>query len=170
MRQAIAVAVLGVACALTTAIAEPAQAVGPGERAPSFNLPALGGAGSVGLASAKGKVVYLDFWATWCGPCLVSLPALEGLRQEFPADQFQILAVNLDREPQKAQAFLAKHGIGYPSAHDPAGKLPEQYGVETMPTSFLIDRDGVVRVVHRGFRKGDVDTLRAEIRKLVAAK
>ncbi len=146
------------------------RAADEGEPAPSFSASKLGGEGSISLSSYRGKVVYLDFWASWCAPCQAALPALEELRKEFPADQFQVIAVNVDTDPEKALRLLAKHKIGYPSATDPAGRLPETFGLKTMPTSYLIDRAGVVRLVHPGFRTSDVDELRARIKSLVEAK
>jgi peroxiredoxin len=150
-------------------LAAPAAALGPGQKAPDFSAPALDGAQSLSLAAFRGKVVYLDFWASWCPPCLTSLPLLEQLRKEFPSEQFQILAVNVDQDPAKARRFLERTRIGYPSASDPNGRIPETFGIETMPTSFLIDRRGVIRHVHQGFRKGDVEPLRERIQRLVAA-
>jgi peroxiredoxin len=148
----------------------PASAAGVGQQAPAFTAPALDGAKSISLAAHRGKVVYLDFWASWCTPCLTSLPLLEELRKQFPSDQFQILAVNVDQDPEKARKFLERTKIGYPSATDPKGSIPESFGIETMPTSFLIDRRGVIRYVHHGFRKGDVEPLRERIAKLVATR
>ena len=98
------------------------------------------------------------------------IPEIEEMRSEFPADQFQILAVNLDQKEKKALRFLEKNPIGYPSAADPKGRLPVQFGVETMPTSYLIDGDGVIRYVHRGFSRGDGSKLREEIRRLLATQ
>ena len=138
-----------------------------GQPAPDFTLPGLDGQ-MVSLADYRGKVVLLNIWASWCPPCLVSLPKLEEMRQEFPASDFQVVAVNLDRDQAKALRFLSKHPVGYPSAADPEGTLPAQFEVETMPTSFLIDRQGVIRHVHRGFVRDDVDDLRRRIQKLVA--
>jgi len=89
------------------------------------------------------------------------------MRTEFPADQFQIVAVNLDQKEKKALRFLKKNPIGYPGASDPKGRLPGQFGVETMPTSYLIDGDGVIRYVHRGFSRGDGSRLREEVRALL---
>lgn len=140
-----------------------------GDRAPEFSAPALGGGATITLADHRGKVVYLDFWASWCAPCLTSLPALEKLRQEFPADDFQVIAVNVDRDTEAARRFLARRPVGYPSASDPEGRIPGRFAIETMPTSFLIDGQGVIRHVHRGFRPGDVDDLRERIRALLAA-
>jgi thiol-disulfide isomerase/thioredoxin len=147
-----------------------ASAVDVGQLAPEFKAPALDGGKSISLAAHRGKVVYLDFWASWCPPCLTSLPLLEKLRKEFPSDQFQILAVNVDQDPGKALKFLERTQVGYPSATDPKGRIPESFGIETMPTSFLIDRSGVVRYVHHGFRKGDVGPLRERIESLVAPR
>ena len=145
----------------------PALAVEPGERASDFTQKSLDGKGEHSLSEHRGKVVYLDFWASWCTPCAAAIPMIEELRREFPEDDFQVLAVNLDKSATKARKFLKKNPVGYPIAHDPRGRIPKQFGVETMPTSYLIDRDGVVRYVHRGFRKDDIDEIRAEISKLV---
>lgn len=144
-----------------------AGAVEAGDAAPDFSIPRLGAGKPLQLSAYRGKVVYLDFWASWCAPCLVSLPMLDDLRKEFPSDQFQVLAVNLDTEPAKAQSFLAKRPVGYPSASDPQGRVPQSFGLSTMPTSYLIDRKGVVRYVHAGFRKDDIDEIRAKVRELV---
>ena len=144
-----------------------ARAVEPGQAAPSFSAHALEGESTLSLGALKGKVVLLDFWASWCGPCQTAMPLLESLRGEFPADQFQILAVNVDQDPEKAKTFLSRHKVSYPSVSDPEGHLPATYGLKTMPTSYLIDRNGVVRSVHAGFRASDMDGLRAEIRALL---
>ena len=147
-----------------------AAALEEGDRAPSFAAPSLTGPGTVELGKYRGKIVYLDFWASWCGPCLKAIPEIEEMRSEFPEDQFQIVAVNLDQKEKKALRFLEKNPIGYPSASDPKGRLPGQFGVETMPTSYLIDRDGVIRYVHRGFSRGDGSKLREEIRALIGTQ
>jgi len=89
------------------------------------------------------------------------------MRGEFPGDEFQVIAINLDQKAKKALRFLEKNPIGYPSAADPKGSLPGQFGVETMPTSYLIDRDGVIRYVHKGFSRGDGSRIREEIRMLL---
>ena len=146
-----------------------ARAVEAGQPAPSFAAKALDGDATLSLASFKGKVVFLDFWASWCGPCQSAMPFIESLRNEFPAEQFQVLAVNVDQDPTKAKAFLERRKVTYPSVSDPEGHLPATYGLKTMPTSYIIDRNGVVRYVHAGFRASDVDGLRTEIRGLLAA-
>ncbi len=152
---------------ILSVVAVPSRAVEIGEHAPQFAIESLSGNGNVSLGAFRGKVVYLDFWASWCAPCLVALPTLDKLRHELPEGQFQVLAVNLDRDLDKARNFLRDHKIGYPSGTDPEGQVAETFELDTMPTSFLIDRNGVVRYVHRGFRKGDIDEIRAQIRKLL---
>jgi len=144
-----------------------ARAVEAGQPAPSFSARALEGDSTLSLSAYKGKVVFVDFWASWCGPCQAAMPVIESLRNEFPADQFQVLAVNVDQDPAKAKAFLERRKVGYPSVSDPEGRLPATYGLKTMPTSYLVDRNGVVRFVHEGFRPSDADKLRAEIRGLL---
>jgi len=153
-----------------TVVGGASRAADEGETAPAFSARSLNGGDNISLGAYRGKVVYLDFWASWCAPCQAALPALEELRKEFPADQFQVIAVNVDTDPEKALALLAKHKIGYPSAADPDGVVPESFGLKTMPTSYLIDRAGVVRLVHPGFRSSDVADLRARIKTLVETR
>ena len=149
------------------AFAAAAGALEAGQRAPAVAGPRLDGQGQLSLASLHGKVVYLDFWASWCKPCALSLPTLDGFRKEFPSKDFAVLAVNVDHDPALAKAFLSRRPVGYPSLNDPQGELPVKFGVETMPTSFLIDRQGVIRRVHAGFRKEDVPELRQAIQELI---
>lgn len=148
-------------------LASHATALEEGDRAPAFAAPALTGEGTVELSKYRGKVVYLDFWASWCAPCLKAVPALEELRGEFPESKFQILAVNVDKETKKALKFLAKKPVGYPSVSNPKGDIPGKFGLETMPSSYLIDQNGVVRYVHKGFRDGDIDVIREEVKRFV---
>jgi peroxiredoxin len=160
--------IAAVAALVLFAIAAPAaSALEEGDRAPAFSLPALDGRGEVSLDQYKGKVIWLDFWASWCPPCLTSLPELEAMRKQMPASQFQVVAINIDEKPNKALRFLEKQPVGYPSASDPDGALPEVFGLETMPTSYLIDQKGVIRLVHKGYRAGDIDKIKAEATKLM---
>jgi peroxiredoxin len=152
---------------LSLGLAPSALALGAGDAAPAFSLPDLEGKGKVDLSQYRGKVVWLDFWASWCPPCLSSLPELEKMRKQMPAKEFQIVAINVDKDPKKARKFLKKNPVGYPSASDPKGSMPEMFGLETMPTSYLIDRDGTIKHVHKGYRDGDIKSIRREVRKLV---
>lgn len=165
-RQASGVLLAAIVVASITASGT-ALALGPGDAAKDFEAPSLDGGTVVSLAAYRGKIVYLDFWASWCDPCQTAIPLIEELRTQFSPEDFQVVAVNLDKNTKKAMKFLEKNPVGYPSASDPRGKLPREFGLETMPTSYLIDRDGVIRYVHEGFRKTDVDEIRQRISKLV---
>jgi peroxiredoxin len=160
----VCVLLVPVACLL---LAAPVRALEAGDRAPSFSARSLDGDGTLSLGAYKGEVVYVDFWASWCPPCLTSLPLLEKLRQELDGQGFRVLAINVDKDPEKARRFLEKRPVGYPSVSDPKGRLPETFGLATMPTSYLIDRRGVVRYVHQGFRDGDIDGIRERVRALL---
>jgi len=140
-----------------------AAGVAVGQMAPAVNLPTLSAEGEMTLGSLRGKVVYLDFWASWCGPCRISFPQLEQLRQELGPDDFEVLAVNVDENKADAQKFLAEVPVSYPVVHDGNGNTPQSYGILGMPTGYLIDKRGVVREIHQGFRKSDGDKLRAAI-------
>jgi peroxiredoxin len=152
----------------TLVLAPAAAALEPGDQAPDFTAPALDGGEDISLAKHRGKVVYLDFWASWCAPCLQSLPQLESLQHELGPQGFQVVAVNVDQDLDKARRLLAKLGVGYPSASDPKGELPGMYELPTMPTSYVVDANGVIRIVHSGFRDGDLDKLRPKIKALMA--
>ena len=123
-----------------------------GEPAPPVSLPLLSApAGQeLSLASLRGKVVYLDFWASWCGPCRLSFPQLEQIRQELGPRGFEILAVNVDEQERDALRFLEELPVTYPVVRDGTGDTPGSYGILGTPTGYLIDREGIVRLVHQG--------------------
>jgi cytochrome c biogenesis protein CcmG, thiol:disulfide interchange protein DsbE len=110
------------------------------------------------LTSYSGKVVLLDFWASWCGPCLRSFPWMNELQQRYAGEGLIVVAVNLDQERALADAFLQKLPPKFRVEFDATGNIARQFGVEVMPSSFLVDRHGKVRVRHAGFR----DAQRAE--------
>ncbi len=138
-----------------------------GQPAPDFTLPTLAG-GEVSLAQLRGKVVYLDFWASWCGPCRKSFPWLEGLRRRLASQGLEIVAVNIDRRRQAAERFLQKVPVNFTIALDPDGKVADRYRVEFMPTAYLIDRQGQVVARHFGFREEDKDAWEARVLELLA--
>jgi thiol-disulfide isomerase/thioredoxin len=147
-------------------VQEPPAAV-VGQVAPALSLPQLSGAGEVSLESLRGKVVYLDFWASWCGPCRISFPQLEQLRNELGSKGFEVLAINVDEVESDAQAFLSEVSVSYLVVRDGEGITPGTYGILGMPTGYLIDRQGIVREIHQGFRKSDGAYLRAAIVELL---
>ncbi len=121
------------------------------------------------LGALKGRVVYVDFWASWCAPCRESFPWMNHLQQELGSKGLVIVAVNVDRERRDAERFIQTHKPDFRIVFDPDGLLPEKFAVRGMPTSFLIDRDGRIHTRHEGFRLADREALAREVRALVLA-
>jgi peroxiredoxin len=139
-----------------------------GQRAPAFDVPAQTGK-PVRLADMKGKVVYVDFWASWCAPCKQSFPWMNDMQAKYGARGLQIVGVTVDKKKEDADKFLASTPAKFLVAYDTTGKVAEAYKPQGMPTSFLIGADGVVRAVHVGFRDGDRAALEREIEAALAA-
>ncbi len=120
------------------------------------------------LAAFRGKVVYLDFWASWCQPCRQSFPFMEALEREYGPRGLVVIAVNLDTERRLAAEFLAENPVSFKIVYDPAGNLAEEWKLAGMPTTVLIGRDGKARSRQVGFRKVDQETLRTTAARLLA--
>ncbi|WP_221798825.1 TlpA family protein disulfide reductase [Oceanobacter mangrovi] len=121
----------------------------------------------VDFDALKGRVVYLDFWASWCGPCRESFPWMQKMHRRYADQGLEVIAVNLDQEAELYQQFLKQFPSDFRIERDPDGKLAEYFGIETMPTSFLIDRDGNAVKRHLGFRKDEEKQYEHEIRQLL---
>jgi len=135
-------------------------------------FPDLGGFGLEGpLPERAGKVVLVDFWATWCGPCKASFPAYASLQRELAERGFTLVAVSVDKQKGAYDDFVKKFAPPFPTVRDAGQKMVAEVKVPGMPTSYLIDRHGVLRAVHTGFH-GDATAkeLRDEIVKLLEEK
>jgi thiol-disulfide isomerase/thioredoxin len=117
----------------------------------------------VSLENFRGKVVYVDFWASWCGPCRKSLPLYEEMKEEFPSETFEIVAINLDEDRNDAVRFLEKHPVSYTILLDPAGTTASQWQIQAMPTSFLLGADGRVIRSWAGFYPSHMEEIQNEI-------
>lgn len=135
-------------------------------------LPKLDGFGLEGkVPTLAGKVVLLDFWASWCSPCKKSFPELDKLQQAHKDKGLVILAVNVDEKADAMENFLKDHSVTFAVVRDAKQKLVAAANVESMPTSLLIDTKGVIRFQHTGFRGAEtVKQLTTEIEKLLAEK
>jgi len=122
------------------------------------------------LSRYKGKVVYLDFWASWCAPCKLSFPYMERMTAAYPRAAFVVIAVNVDHSRQRADAFLSQVGASVPVVYDPKGVIATKYHVSEMPTSILIGRDGRVRYTHLGFFENKTPQYEAHIEELIHEK
>ena len=146
------------AAVLASAVTMPAHALAPGQAAPPFEL------GAVKLSAYQGKLVYLDFWASWCGPCRQSFPWMNAMQARYGAQGLQIVGVNVDAQQGDAIRFLATTPATFVVAFDPAGATPKSYGIKGMPSSVLIGADGKVLYEHSGFRPADQAELENRIK------
>lgn len=138
------------------------------ETAPDFSL--QGRDGQVNLKDFRGQVVYLDFWASWCVPCRKSFPWMNEVHDNYKGKGLKVIAINLDSSRKAADKFLKQIPAKFIIAFDPDGKTPGQYGLEVMPTSYLIDRNGQVVDIHRGFKKSHTTKMEDKIKQLLATK
>jgi thiol-disulfide isomerase/thioredoxin len=145
-------------------LAGPAHALDIGQAVPDVELP--GSTVGARLSDLKGKLVYVDFWASWCAPCKQSFPWMNEMQRKYGARGLQVLAINVDAKRSDADNFLAQGAPSFALAFDGKGESPKRLGVKGMPTSVLVGTDGKVLFVHQGFRMEDRAELEA---KLVAA-
>lgn len=137
--------------------------------APNFELKALGDTRIHALKDYRGKVIYLDFWASWCGPCRQSLPALSKLQSELGKQDFEVIAINLDANPEDGLAFLKQYPVTYTVLSDPVGQSSRLYDLVGLPTSVLIDKHGVLVSSFQGFHPSHLVKLRKAVEILSKA-
>lgn len=148
----------------------------PQDVAPDFSLPLLAQqsepipeqnrAKRKSLGDFAGKVVYLNFWASWCGPCRIEIPLLNELRKELKDHDFEVIGINVDANPEDAGAFLQRYPVDFTVLSDPMGKTSRLYGLSGFPSGFLINQKGLIVEATQGFHKGYIDHLRGKIAEL----
>jgi len=162
---------LSLLAAVVLAVTSLRGAIQPGDRFPALtgdDLPRLAGEA---LPEPAGRIVLVDFWASWCGPCKASFPVLDQLHRDYGAKGLVVVGVGVDEKPAAAADFVRRLAPGFTVVHDRAQRLVKAVAVPTMPTSYLLGRDGRVRFVHRGFHgERSARELRAQIETLLAEK
>lgn len=149
-------------------LSSPSGAAHPlvGAPAPDFELKEVSGGADQSLAAHSGKVVLVDFWATWCEPCKQSFPAYQKLVEQLNGE-LVVLAVSQDDDANGIAAFRSETGAKFPVVWDEAKSVAKSYDPPSMPTAFVVDKSGIVRFVHVGYRAGDEATLEEEVRSLL---
>lgn len=159
-------AILPIVVTVLVFVAAPSTsgAIEPGAPAPEISLPALGG-GTLSLSSLRGKVVYIDIWASWCSSCKKSLQWMQSISERWKDRPFALLTVNVDESEAVAIQVLTDAKVSLPVVFDPSGRTPETYGLEVMPSSYVVGVDGKVIAVFKGFKESD----KKEIENVIAS-
>jgi peroxiredoxin len=141
-------------------------AVTPSTPAPDFTLRSLQGP-NLRLQEQRGRVVLINFWATWCGPCRQEMPHLNRLYDKYKSSGFVLLGVNIDEDARAAAELATRLNVSFPVLLDTDKKVSKLYDMSAMPATVMIDRDGRVRHLHRGYRDGVEKTYEQQIRDLL---
>lgn len=152
--------------ALVACAAAAQAATVPGAMAPDFTLKALNGP-NLRLQEHRGQVVLVNFWATWCAPCRREMPHLNKLAEKYGKSGFLLLGVNVDDDARKAADAAASYGLKFPVLFDTDKFVSKAYDLKTMPSTVVIDRNGRVRYLHRGYQDGYEQTYDQQIRQLL---
>lgn len=166
VRVVLTTAVLALAASMTGFPTAQAAMPAVGKPAPDFTLRSSNGK-NLKLGEYRGQVVMLNFWATWCGPCRQELPLLNRLHEQYRRSGFALLGVNVDDNPKAAEDMARQLGVSFPLLFDTDKGVSKRYDIDGMPSTLLLDRDGKVRYVHRGYRAGYEKQYEAEIRELL---
>jgi peroxiredoxin len=142
--------------------------VGRGTPAPAFSLPTVDGTGELSLADLRGRVVLVNFWATWCKPCEDEMPAMERLYQRLAASGFELVAISVDEDPEAVRRFRDRFGLSFPILMDPERKVAAAYQTFRFPESVLLRPDGVVVERFVGQKEWDAAAYVERIRRLLA--
>ena len=164
-RQGLKALLVAAALAIAPALSA-GDASGP---AAAFRLKSRTG-GEVSLNSLKGKVVLINFWATWCGPCRKEMPLLELIQKKYAPLGFTMLGVNVEEDTRLMDTFLKDVPVTFPVLLDPANGVSKLYNVSAMPSTVIVDRKGNVRFIHQGYKPGDESKYQDLIRQLIREK
>jgi peroxiredoxin len=167
---AIAAVVAGVVFAALLFSEPPPDPIRPGQPAPAFELALLDGSGTVSLAGLRGRVVLLNFWATWCAPCEAEMPAMQRLHTALAGPDFELVAVSVDVGRDEVDAFRKRLGLSFPIALDPEKRAANEYQSYRFPESYLIDREGRIVSRYIGPRDWDADVYLAHLRRVIAGE
>jgi thiol-disulfide isomerase/thioredoxin len=140
-----------------------------GEKSPDCVMTSLNDA-PIHFHEYEGKVLYVDFWASWCTSCVESFPFLNQLTHEFGQRGLHIVGVNLDEKVDDALAFLGHHPSQFTIANHGGEQCAKSFDVQAMPSSYLIDKHGIIRHIHQGFREGEMEELKTQITQLLVEK
>jgi peroxiredoxin len=151
---------------LGTAASVAAAATAVGSPAPDFTLRVLDGP-NLRLQEQRGKVVLVNFWATWCGPCRKEMPHLNRIADKYRSSGLVLLGINVDDDARNAADLAAKLGVKFPVLFDTDKKVSKLYDLNSMPSTLVIDRNGRVRYLHRGYQDGYEDLYDKQIRDLL---
>jgi len=146
----------------------PPEPVGAGQAAPAFELPRLDGGAPLSLDALRGRVVLLNFWATWCKPCEEEMPAMQRLAAALAGSDFELVAVSVDQSADEVRSYRDRLGLHFPILLDPEKRVAGAYQTFRYPESYLIDRDGRILARYIGPRDWDSDAYRDRIRGLAA--
>lgn len=150
------------ACSASMALEE-------GDKIPEFDIASIyENQPNISLKDLEGKTLFIDFWASWCAPCITSLPLYNEIYDKYQDQGLEVIAVNVDNPIEDGLDFLLDTPLDFLIPQDPEGDVSEMFGVIGMPSSYLVSPDGSVRLVHMGFRNGDIDIIEEEIQKVLA--
>lgn len=156
------------ACLSVSAYADTEGNALVGQPMPICKTVPLAHSAALDTVTTRGYVLYVDFWASWCKPCAKAFPFLNTLQNDYGQRKFLVIGISVDEKNSDAENFIRVHRAAFLTAIDTTGACPGAFAVPGMPASFLVDRQGIVRQIHTGFRDSDIAQRRAEIEQLLA--